>query len=134
MEQKNIDIMNGKIKNRYGEEYYFFGYVKKDGKEHYWHLLQKKYESLIQTKVLNYKGEDGENSDVNKISIKEEIRVIGLKQKQTVYYASDYNDGTLVIRSNDSGRLMLVTKSFKFVSKRTTKLKNVKEEGIIIKV
>ena len=79
---------------------------------------------------LKYKNEDTQR--IEKLEINETEKIIGIKNRDTIYYASEYPVRSIAIKNTLNNKIMLVSSSFKFVNKRgNTSSAKAKETGII---
>jgi len=101
----------------------------RDGEPH-WELLDERKRAKKRIDQLKYK--DGKEGKVNELKIDQTVKVIAIKNRDNLYYASDYPMRTLAIKNQLNGKIMLVTTSFKFVNKKGGGNNNkTKEQGII---
>lgn len=134
MSIKDIDSLRNKVRHNFGSEYILVGYNTRTQGVSHWKLLQKFADSSSRfVDTLRVKNEDKDRVDSLKIESEDE-RVIGIKNKGHIYYASDYYDKTIALKNTMNGSVVFVAENFRFASKKSSASDNKSKEKGIIKV
>lgn len=130
MNRQEIYSLNQKVKNHYGEDYSVIATITGNEQFLHWEMAEQRLRMPRKVDKLRYQNQQTKKMD--NLEVDETRKIIALKHRDSIYYASDYPARTLAIKNSLNGKIMLVSRSFKFVNKRnSTNSNKTKEKGMI---
>lgn len=130
MDLNQFIALKDRVKSHFGEDYTIVSCIIKNDYQSHWKMVEKK--NSPQKRIDNLRFKNQKTDKIEKMTIDETKRVIGIRSNGKIYMASDYPEGTVALKNDMTGKIMLISRSFKFVNiKGDSIIDHKNKEGII---